>query len=100
MIAQTLISITGHQYFVIRTCSKRITIAHRIADTRLLGQMFLGVFSIASTVIPMLFLLEPKEASACQLTNEDADAFHALGQALNATCTWNITITPSGVTTL
>ena len=40
-----------------------------VVDTRLLSQAFLGVFSILSTVIPMVILLRPGDPTACSLTD-------------------------------
>ena len=71
-----------------------------VVDTRLLSQVFLGIFSLASTSIPMIFLLKPSDQTApsCALTDSQAAAFQAMATAINSTCVWNISVGADGVT--
>jgi hypothetical protein len=40
-----------------------------VVDVRLLSQAFLGIFSVLSTVIPLIMLLRPADPEECALTD-------------------------------
>lgn len=94
-----------------------------VVDVRLLSQAFLGIFSVLSTVIPLIMLLRPADLEECALTDlqvrcccgshfdislrltincvafAQKAAFQSTAAAMNLTCTFNMSVGPGGLIT-
>lgn len=94
-----------------------------VVDVRLLSQAFLGIFSVLSTVIPLIMLLRPADPEECALTDlqvrcccgshfdislrltincvafAQKAAFQSTAAAMNLTCTFNMSVGPGGLIT-
>ena len=79
-------------------------VGHRVVDLKTLGNIMGAIVGIATTAVPILFSLRPSTASdgvgleSCELTELQTDAIRGLAGLFNASCTYNITVGPAGVT--
>ena len=80
-------------------------VGYRVVDLKTLGNIMAAIVGIATTAVPILFSLRPSTASdgvglggQCELTELQTDAIRGLAGLFNASCTYNITVGPAGVT--
>lgn len=71
-----------------------------VVDKRVLQQLFIGIFSLATTIVPVLLLMKPATAGdeECSLNTDESELLQMLLKSFNATCTYNFTVGPDGVT--
>eukprot|EP01047_Picozoa_sp_COSAG01_P062364 COSAG01_NODE_7919_length_2992_cov_4.821984_3_plen_286_part_00 len=78
----------------------------RVVDLRTFGNIIAGLVGIGSTVLPILFTLQqsaimPADSesndASCELSEAQKVALQSTAQLINANCTFNISVGPSGV---
>ena len=76
----------------------------RVVDLKTLGNIIGGLVSFASVVVPVLYSLRPSKEEAggdtqtCELSTAQKTAVQEMLGAINVSCTYNMTVGPSGVT--
>ena len=79
-------------------------VGHRVVDLKTLGNIVAAIVGVATTAVPILFSLRPSTASdgvgleSCGLSAAEQAAFQTTASLFTASCTYNITVGPAGVT--
>ena len=79
-------------------------VGHRVVDLKTLGNIVAAIVGVATTAVPILFSLRPSTAGdgvgqeSCGLSAAEQAAFQTTASLINASCTYNITVGPAGVT--